>query len=691
MKRGWLVTLVAGCSVVMLGSAAPLQATDGDDATAAPTAGSAETRPALIPVRHFATRAPIRHAELSPDGMTMAFYRDHLGQSEFFRADPATGRTLGSFFLPDGFEALSYDWAGSDRVIISAVGVIATERYYYRVRRLFVADLASGAVRDLIADPLIASDADLVHIAEDGSAVLVAHKDKSTATDAGVYRYDLAMGGGGTLVHAPIKDVFDWFADESGAVRLALGRSDGKWQVWYRSDPSGPLTLSDSYSSTDRARYYGPVHLLPGTDVGLAFRRGKSGKIGLHRFDFRTRQSAEVIHEEDGWDLESVTLDNGRPILAEYTDDQQRYVWLDKEIGALYRQLTAALGGEDTELRVISRSKDGRRMLLWGGHEADPGVVYFWDGDRKAMNELAPMRPELDYTLLARSRHITYSARDGTSISGYLTMPRGREPRGLPLIILPHGGPYGVRDSRTFDDDVQLLANRGYAVLQPNFRGSGGYGDEFTDLGEGQIGRAMQDDLDDAMDWAVAQGIADRTRVCMVGGSYGGYAALWAVLRNPERYRCAASWAGVTDWDRILKYDRRFLDRADRQRWRARVRGEQGFDLNSVSPARLAGKLSRPTLLAHGTRDRIVPFAQYEQMVKASASAPVPPTTLVVHSAGHSFSREIDQSQWLNALDNFLARHNPADQVDANGQLITPEDPALDARFKPLTIEPSGT
>ena len=178
-------------------------------------------------------------------------------------------------------------------------------------------------------------------------------------------------------------------------------------------------------------------------------------------------------------------------------------------------------------------------------------------------------------------------------------------------------------------------------MIQPNFRGSGGYGTAFYDLGNGEVGRGMQDDLDDAMDWAVAEGIADPSRVCVVGGSYGGYAALWAVLRNPERYRCAASWAGVTDWDRMLSYDRRYLTRKAGKRWSAKIEGDdEEFDLKDVSPYRLGRNLNRPILLAHGTEDDNVPFKQYEQMMRSLRKAQVEPVTLVIEGEGHSFSKE---------------------------------------------------
>ena len=164
-------------------------------------------------------------------------------------------------------------------------------------------------------------------------------------------------------------------------------------------------------------------------------------------------------------------------------------------------------------MAVQAWSKDRKKMLAWAGSEADPGILYFFDVDTGAMQEIKAYRPSVDPRQLAKPKPISYTARDGTLIWGYLTLPKGRDPQNLPLIIHPHGGPYGIRDMLQYDDWVQLLANRGYAVLQPNFRGSGGYGNDFYDLGNGEIGRGMQDDLDDAMDWAVAEGIADPSRV----------------------------------------------------------------------------------------------------------------------------------------------------------------------------------
>ena len=327
---------------------------------------------------------------------------------------------------------------------------------------------------------------------------------------------------------------------------------------------------------------------------------------------------------------------------------------------ALQTRLEKALPGNQVQL--AGRSRDRSRMLVWAGRENDPGVWYVYTPAARKLDLFFAEKPEIDPVQMAVPRVVSYQARDGVTISALLTLPLGRKPTGLPLILLPHGGPFGVNDQLEFDTETQFLANRGYAVLQPNYRGSGGRGDDFVKLGDGQIGRKMQDDLDDAMDWAVAQGIADPARVCMVGSSYGGYAALFAVIRNPERYRCAASFAGVTDWGAQLRYDRNYFTREDGRKWKQQISGTQsGFSLDDVSPVKQIGRLTRPVLLVHGERDTRVPFKQYTTLKTAAGAAGKPLQLLTFPDEGHGFDKPANEAKWLDALETFLRKHNPPD------------------------------
>ena len=467
---------------------------------------------------------------------------------------------------------------------------------------------------------------------------------------------------------------------------MGVGGSNRRIKIYYRENDRDDFELVDKLRPDDeRTRVWNVIRIVSGTDRGYVLEENEAGRVGVRLVDYSTGEVVETFYENPDWDVDELWLNReGQPMAALYTDDRNQIEWFDEEMDRLHREIGGALGQET--VRILTRSRGNERMLVWGGNESDPGALYIFKPETLQLNLLGNYRPEVDFSLLARTQPVQYRARDGLMISAYLTLPRGRDPHNLPLIILPHGGPYGIRDKLEYSDEVQLLANRGYAVLQPNFRGSGGYGEDFYDRGHGQVGRGMQDDLDDGMDWAVAEGIADPSRVCVVGGSYGGYAALWSVLRNPERYRCAASWAGVTDWDRMLRYDRRFLSREGRRQWESQIEGEDDVRLRELSPFRLGERLNRPVLLAHGTNDTNVPFSQFEDMVKATERAPIPPTTLEVAGAGHSFSRESDEKAWYDALDAFLAEHNPADQVDEDGKLIVPEALPKGANFTPIEL-----
>ena len=262
-------------------------------------------------------------------------------------------------------------------------------------------------------------------------------------------------------------------------------------------------------------------------------------------------------------------------------------------------QIDRTLRGKDN--RILGMIREPECVLLWSGGADDPGTYYYFDRAARRMNIFASPYDSSTGALLA-GQPFRYATRDGLSIPAYLTLPQGREAKDLPLIVLPHGGPF-VRDSHAFNPWVQFLADRGYAVLQPNYRGSTGYGRAFVERGYGEWGRKMQDDLDDGVAWLAGQGIIDPKRVCIAGASYGGYAALWGAIRNPEIYRCAISMAGVTDVGSMLKYDSKFLiaKRYSKQ-WRKKVVGEQSRDLAASPPLQQAGRLNVPVLIAHGER-----------------------------------------------------------------------------------------
>ncbi|MBL0022546.1 MAG: S9 family peptidase [Sphingomonadales bacterium] len=572
--------------------------------------------------------------------------------------------------LPEKHSLNWYRWAGPDRLVISLTGISRYEGEEIPTSMLIRYDVNQKQAIPLGRKSQGFIGDDVLYIAPDGEYLLLALQE-SIFDYPGVYRVNLADNSFTEIVR-PQSNIWDWIADDKGIVRMGFAYADRTTRIYYRRTNDEKFNLISKIKDRDddaskKNDLLEVVRVVSGKDEGYVLSNEKTGRFALHKFNYLTREGGEKGFDHPDNDLTSFSLSDDGSTLESvtYTDDRDRIVWFD----AFYKKRQSALEKAlpDQEIWLQSRSRDGNKTIVFTTSPTDPGSYFLYDAPGKKLERIAGLNDEIDPTQMAVTKYVRYPARDGLSIPAYLTLPVGRDPKALPLIILPHGGPFGVRDTLDFSSEVQFLANRGFAVLQSNYRGSDSYGEDYYKRGEGQIGRTMQDDLDDGMDWLVKQGIADPARVCIVGSSYGGYAALWGVIRNPERYRCGASFAGVTDWRSQLKYDSRSLKSRYAREWQGRVQGDKDFNLDTVSPVKLAANLQKPVLLTHGDDDTNVPFSQYKSFVAALKKAGKSVETHVYEGEGHGFEDPENEKDWLNRLEAFLAKHNPADltSVDA--------------------------
>jgi dipeptidyl aminopeptidase/acylaminoacyl peptidase len=337
--------------------------------------------------------------------------------------------------------------------------------------------------------------------------------------------------------------------------------------------------------------------------------------------------------------------------------------WFDPRWAGLQAGIDAALPGRTNDLQG---DKNGRVLVMSHG-DIDPGRWYVLDTRTSKLREIAAAMPKVDPDGMRPMLPMRYAARDGLSIPAYLTRPAGSDDQPAPTVVLIHGGPH-VRDRWEWDQEVQLLAASGYVVFQPQFRGSSGFGRRFEDAGYRQWGRSMQDDIADGVRYLVQEKIADPARVCIVGASYGGYAAMWGAIKTPELYRCAASFAGVSDladwlssglWD-----DTNPVTRAIR---RDRI-GDPDKDrsaLDEVSPLKHADRLRTPIFIAHGNLDRRVLASQSRAMVEALKRAGQPVEWMWFDEDGHGFSTAKSRVRYYAALLEFLERHLAPPQQQA--------------------------
>lgn len=619
--------------------------------------------PPIVATADFVDPGFFRNPVISPDGTKMAFRLFQGDQTWLAARVIASGETQ-KVAVPLKYELNWYRWAGDGQLIFSMGGITQAFGVDMPVTGLMVYDLKKKDVRQLGLKSQGVIGDDLLFVDPDGKYLLMAMQ-KSIFDYPQVYRVDIADNTLTKIVDDQ-SEIWQWIADDNGVVRIGISYPGNKTKIYYRSKDGEKFKLigkikDDDDDDTKKNNLLEITRVVSGKDEGYVLSNKETGRFALYRFNYLTREIGEQIFALDENDVTDFELnDNGTAIESvTYTDDRDRIKWFDDYFSKQQRKLDKAMPGQ--EAWIQSHSRDRNRMIIFTTSSTDPGSYYYYDVAAKQMDRIAGINDKIDPGKLARTQYVHYAARDGLSIPAYLTLPVGRDAKNLPLIILPHGGPFGVRDTLDYDTEVQFLANRGYAVLQPNYRGSDSYGEAFYKKGEGQIGRAMQDDLDDGMDWLAKDGIIDPARVCVVGASYGGYAALWSVIRNPERYRCAASFAGVTDFKKQIKYDSKSLKSRYAKEWRNKVQGEKEFDLDSVSPAKNAAKINRPILITHGDDDSNVPFSQYKDMLAALKKAGKTAETHVYEGEGHGFNDPANEKDWLDRLEAFLKKNNPAD------------------------------
>jgi dienelactone hydrolase len=560
----------------------------------------------------------------------------------------------------DKLEVLEARWAGSRRILLKVYGINKEMGVELPLIRLFLFDLDTRELKALGGDKIGGlSGGNIIHVDDSGDFVLI-EAQRTIWSPPSVLRVDLATLKTKEVV-ADYGGVWDWYADANGIVRAGLGSADGKWFLLYREKEEGSFRrINGKRSHEDTLSDVERVIPIPGSDKGYALAHKATGRYGVYRYDFAADAIGEPVFEHPEVDVEGADISRrtGAVEAIEYIDERDRIVWLDPAMKNVQARLDKAL--PDRVNRVVSRDVADNRMIVWSTAASDPGTYYLYDRARGELREVAKPFPALDGKPLAPVAPIRYPARDGLSIPAYLTIPVGRGDKGLPLIVMPHGGPF-VRDKWEYDGWAQFLANRGYVVLQPNFRGSTGYGKAFVDAASGQYGRKMQDDLDDGVRALVQRGLVDAKRVCILGASYGGYAALWAAARNPDIYRCAISFAGISEVKTMLHYDPgSWTPRRYYRDWRDRIRGEEKFDLDAVSPLSRAASIRVPLLIAHGEKDKTVPVTQSKKMDEALRRAGIEHEFILYPDEKHGFSKAEDSIDFLKRVEAFLARHNPA-------------------------------
>ena len=632
-------------------------------------------QPASDPAAMFGARPRIEGIDLSPNGRQVAYLTPGPGASTMVVVQELGATEARVVLRTDGNpERLSWcSFVADDRLVCRISFMERRGDFLIPYVRLLSIDTATGegqllGQRESFFDAYARQyDGTIIDwMPGENGAVLMsrAHVPEAgrmgtrmvrTSEGLGVERVDVRTLRSST-VERPNPNATQFMTDGRGSVRImatqpmrgSTGQVSSRIDYHYRTGPQGDWQDFSQFDILTQEGMY-PIAVDPTINAAYALKR-LNGRFALYRVKLDGSMTTELVHSNDQVDVGGVVTSgrDGKVIGVTFTDESRRIVYFDRDYAGLAQSLGRAIPNLPL-VDFVESSEDGNRLLVHAGSDSDAGRYFVFDRAARNLNEIALVRPELENMRLASVRALTYPAADGTPIPAYLTLPPGSDGRNLPAIVLPHGGPQ-ARDEWGFDWLPQYLAHLGYAVLQANYRGSDGYGQQWLQQNGFRGWRTSIGDITAGGRWLAAQGIADPQRLAILGWSYGGYAALQSGVTEPNLFRAIVAIAPVTDLQELKDERRRFVD----YRNVAEYIGE-GPHIAEGSPARHASSMTAPVLLFHGDRDFNVLVNHSRRMHDALRDAGRRSELVVFPNLEHDLEDGSARTQMLQRIGTFLS------------------------------------
>ncbi len=560
--------------------------------------------------------------------------RDSIGQGKAIRVTSETARDIGAYW-----------WKNNDTLIYTR-DFDGDENYH-----LFAVDKGGSNPRDLTPFPNVKVEV-VDELQEIDDEVLIG-MNRRDAECFDVFRMNISTGQIQLIAENP-GNITRWVTDHTGAVRIAIATDGVNTTFLYRDVDSEPFREVKTIHFKESLE---PLFFTPDNRAVYALSNLGRDRLAIVKYDMAAARELEVIFEHPEVDLDGMAYSKKRKVatMIGYTTWKQQRQYLDEQIRQLFDRLTEKL--PSSEVTITDYTKDENTYIVRTYSDRSLGAFYIYDFSSDRLEKLADVSPWLNESELAPMKPISYESRDGLIIHGYLTLPLGKSPENLPVVVNPHGGPW-VRDRWTYNPEVQFLASRGYAVLQVNYRGSTGYGRKFWEASFKQWGRKMQDDVSDGVLWLIKEGIADPKRVAIYGGSYGGYCTLAGLAFSPELYACGIDYVGVSNlftfMQTIPPYWKPFLE----SMYEMVGNPETDKDLlRSASPVFHVDRIRAPLMVVQGAKDPRVNIEESNQIVDALRKRGIDVPYLVKENEGHGFRNEENRFEVYEAMEGFLEKH----------------------------------
>jgi len=597
-----------------------------------------------VPLKDFFKNPEKNGYQISPDGNYFSYltswenrmnvFVQKVGSSEAVRVTSATERDISSYFWK-GNNKIMYlqDKAGDENFKLYSVNKDGSD-----LKLLSPED----KVRTEIVDDL-----------EDIDDYMLVNMNERNPQAFDVYRINVNTGEKKMIAENP-GNIMGWMTDHDGKLRIAIASDDVNSVLMYRETEDAPFkevlvtnfreSVEPLFFSFDNKFVYASSNL--GRD-----------KSAIVKFDIANGKEMEVMYENPYVDVSGLSYSKKRKVLTaiSYVKEKREMKFLDAVAEKRYNRLKKELGDYEVVITGVNKNED--KFLVRTYSDRSLGSYYFYDQASDKLSKIAEVSPWINESELAVQKPVSYTSRDGLTINGYITLPVGVEAKNLPVVMNIHGGPW-ARDNWGFNPEVQFLVNRGYAVLQVNYRGSTGYGRKFWEASFKEWGKKMQDDVSDGVKWLISEGIANPKKVGIYGGSYGGYATLAGLAFSPELYACGVDYVGVSNLFTFMKtippYWQPFI------KMMYEMVGDPEKDsllLESASPVFHADKIVAPLFVAQGKMDPRVNIAESDQMVDAMKKRGIDVEYLVKDNEGHGFRNQENRFDFYGSMEKFLAKH----------------------------------
>jgi dipeptidyl aminopeptidase/acylaminoacyl peptidase len=597
-----------------------------------------------IPMRDFFKNPEKTGYQISPDGKHLSYLGPYEGRLNIFVME--TGAKDAKRITSDkDRDNSNYFWKNNKRILyVKDNG--GDENY-----KIYGIDIDGKNKKCLTDFDKVRTG--IIDILEDNDDEILIEMNKRNPQIFDAYRLNINTGELKMIAENP-GNIRGWMTDHKGKLRVAFASDGVNQSVLYRDseDQQFKSIITTNFNEQLAPQFFDfeNKNIYASSNIG----RDKSVIV---EYDIKNGKEIRVLYENPDYDVSSLAFSKKRKVItaAVYTSWKRELYYFDEVAKKRFERIQKELGKYEVSYAGASKNED--KFIIRTYSDRSLGAYYLYDENTDKLTHIADISPWLKEDEMAEMKPIKYKSRDGLTIHGYLTLPKGKDPKNLPVVINPHGGPW-FRDSWRFNPEIQFLANRGFAVLQMNFRGSTGYGKKFWEASFKQWGKTMQDDITDGVKWLIEQGIADKNKVAIYGGSYGGYATLAGLTFTPDLYAAGVDYVGVSNLFTFMKtippYWKPYLDMF------YEMVGDPVKDkamMEAASPVFHADKIKAPLLVAQGANDPRVNKDESDQMVSALKKRGIDVEYIVKTDEGHGFHNEENRFEFYESMEKFLKRH----------------------------------